>query len=666
MQGPNRLTHIQAKAFAAERLPRRQEGLGLLETLFLVLLIGGALMAAFTHLRSQAPRQQAEAQAASLAWADRALIGFATAHSRLPCPATQPDGAEDCGGTTGKGWLPVASLSLDAANPGPGTLPMGYAVYRGGSGSDLTSLTDQFNPHRWDGAFYSSYGALNGADLCVALEKANINPVDTAHAHFIGASGVVNVAYGIVAASPLGGSGSDLFDGMNVGTGVQLEAPTRSVSAGYGDRVRARGFDTLLAELNCAQVLASLDGMALAADTADEVASQKEALRIKAITLSTVNTVLAAVALLKVVLAAKAMYAAVKILGLASFTLTVAIASCVLLIGCAGIAPALAAMATAAASIVVAGVAIGLSATAMVLHSLASAETIAVAIAAGEPFGPGQGGSLADAVAAAHEAALEADKIANDARIEHEKSIVKRDAAKALYELRVVNLRNMLTRDYPDDVALNETRIQAIIDTLTVWFDTLDEQAAAKSNRLTAARRVDDLAEALVYVRNDYENKVRAWQNETDPAMKWQRELEMNVARDTLASIEEEQPIAANDLVVALQAERDANTAEDAADRARTNAIHALKRAYIVDFDLHSQVNRVEDGYKDYVGKRKQVDRNLEVRLAAETKAQEAWDGYYALLAIEQGGGPVDGSETLIGAGHKAILEEADARGAVQ
>lgn len=646
-------------------MPRAQRGLGLLETMFLVLLIGGALLAAFMHLRAQAPTRQAEAQAAALAWADRALIGFAAANARLPCPAVQPDGAEDCSGNAAKGWLPVATLSLIAANPGPGTLPMGYVAYRGAGGSDLVKLTDQFNPHRWDGNFYATFGALNGADFCVALAQAQANPTATAQAYFLGASGVVNVAYGIVAASPLGGSGASLFDGVNVGSGVQLEAPTRALTPGYGDRVRVRGFDTLSAALNCANVLASLDGLALAADVLDETASQKDSLRTSAIIASTINSVKTAVAILKVVMAGIAMGTAVAALAAAVSELVSAIAGCIFLVGCGFIATAAAAVAAAAGAIVAAGAAIALNAGAVVAQAVATGLMIAVAVEAGAPFDEIGNGSLDEAIAAAHDAAVVADDTAAKARNEYNSAVVARDNANRSMDLAWQNLIAHLGGDQIS--AADTQRLNAYRAALDDWYAAQQRLAAATSARKAAATRVSQLADALVRARQDYAAKRAAWLAETIPSERQRREMEMNNAAQTVTSIEQAQGVAASDLDSAIAAENAGNAEVASTKAARDQAYAALLAAHAGDFlVLPILSGEFESRYKDYIGKRDLAERKYDAMRVAEDKARDAWDGYNTLLAIEAGGGVPGGSEVTIGAGHREILEQADRRGAVR
>ena len=646
---------------------RRQRGLGLLETMFLVLLIGGALLAAFVHLRSEAPRRQAEAQAAALAWADHALIGFAAANARLPCPATQPDGVEDCSGSLAKGWLPVATLSLLAANPGPGTLPMGYVVYRGGGGSDLVQLTDQFNPHGWNGSFYATFGALNGLDFCVALTQAAANPASTGQAYFSGAGGAVNVAYGIVAASPLGGSGASLFDGVNIGSGVQVEAPSRGLTPDYGDRVRVRDFATLSAALNCNHMLASLDGMALAADVADEVASQKESIKNSATLLAVINAAKMVVQIIKVVLSAISIGTAVATLTAAVAALTSAIAGCVFLVGCALIPAAAAAVAAAAAAIVSAGIAVALNAGAVVAHAVAIGQTAVVAVEAGGSFADVDTATLAEAVSAAHDAAIEADRAAVKARNDYNSAVTKRDAALvSANETWAALLDYSHTRD-PDGAW--DPLFEAFRQSLTDYFAAQQAQAAAVSARNAANKRIADLADALVAARNDYAAKTAAWAAETDPDIRKRREMEMFAARDAVAAIEQEQGVAAAELVSATLAEQQANTGVSTAATARATARAALLAKFTNFIDnliVGSGLDQFESRYKDYIGKRDLVERQLKVLTTAEDNARDAWAGYNALLAMQSGSAPPGSSEIGIGTNQREILEAADQRGAVR
>lgn len=446
-----------------------------------------------------------------------------------------------------------------------------------------------------------------------------------------------------------------------------MEAPTRPLTPGYGDRVRVRGFDTLSAALNCNHVLASLDGMALAADVLDETASQKDSLRLSAILLSSINAVKTTVQLIKVVLAGIAMGTAVATLSAAVAELSAAIASCVFLVGCAFIPTAAAAVAAAAAAVAAAGVSIGLNAGAMVAQAVATGQAIAVAIEAGADFEDVGTGSLQDAINAAHDAAVAADGVATTARNEYNSAVTARDNAAAAMTASwnaLVGYLGGANISAADSALL--TTMRARMDD---YFAAQQTQAAAVSARQSAAKRVTQLAEALTQAQADYATKRAAWLAETDPTQRQRRQIEMDIAADTVTSIQQAQGVAASDLADAQQAEQQANSAVAAASAARNtafNAVLAAHNGFPEAIILNSLMNDFESKYKDYIGKRDLAASKYQAMQTAQAKAQEAWDGYNALLAMQLGGGAPGGSEVQIGAGQRDILEAADRRGAVR
>jgi predicted nucleic acid-binding Zn-ribbon protein len=263
----------------------RQKGVSLLTIALLLLLLGGALMAGINYFRAQIPSSAASSQKEALAWADRAIIGFASIHHRLPCPAATPAGDEDC--SLAKGWLPTKALNLDATMYQPGLLPMRYMVYRnptvsGGSGftADLAVSVGSFEPSAWDGGAESDgneirdsgshngryvsrydFNVLNCLDMCETMRLAYVQQVSAgpsaSYAHYRrGILGtVVNVAYGI-AAPGLGdaSNNNDRFDGANAGATAQMEPPDRAHGYNYNDYVFVRDLPSLMSAFGCQPV----------------------------------------------------------------------------------------------------------------------------------------------------------------------------------------------------------------------------------------------------------------------------------------------------------------------------------------------------------------------------------------------------------------------------
>lgn len=270
------------------RPPRTQRGFSLLEAALLLVMVGAAIAAGAVLLKADVPAAQIESQEEALRWADQALIAYAAAHARLPCPVKTPSSAaDDCVAPGEKGWLPVRALeSLYPGGARP-KAPIRYTVYRGGDG-DLTANTDRYNPVDMDRQSLG-FGAVNGLDLCSRLQKA---ARDT-HAHADDALArtrdrndtSLNIAYGLAVAGPTPGENGARFDGDNANGSAALESPARASSALYDDRVRVRDFASLGETLGCgfadasdpdSVVLASLDVLALATDINREVTAQHE------------------------------------------------------------------------------------------------------------------------------------------------------------------------------------------------------------------------------------------------------------------------------------------------------------------------------------------------------------------------------------------------------
>lgn len=246
----------------------RQSGIGLVQAMLVLLLVGTALGVGALMLQASRAPQQALGQEATLRWADEAITAFAAANSRLPCPARTPYGDEDCSAGFAKGWLPQRTL-VGASGSGIPVGPVAYMVYRGDAAAngDLTDASgNAYQPAGLDGQprqidvdddndgtaeSTRAFAAINGLDLCRMLGRASDAALDTTLARVDNPNAVpVNVAYGIAAAGPQGGNGARL-DGGNAGGGASMEAPSRAWDSGYDDRVRIRTFDAVGQSLGC-------------------------------------------------------------------------------------------------------------------------------------------------------------------------------------------------------------------------------------------------------------------------------------------------------------------------------------------------------------------------------------------------------------------------------
>ena len=251
--------------------PRRQRGFSLWELAVLLGILGIAIVAGFTLLRSHQAQQIENARKAQLAAADHALAGFIADNGRLPCPDTTGDGNEDCTGAAQKGWLPVVTLGLNASAPERGATRLSYIVYRG-PGADLTVLADRYNPVQWDLKTTYSFNQLNVLDFCAGLKlAANATPSNSS-AYIPGASGAtVNVAYGLAESGIDSDGDGNLFDGLNASTAPVLESPARASDSNYDDIVQVHSFYDLANLFECPQAIRSVDAISMAVAIEDTV-----------------------------------------------------------------------------------------------------------------------------------------------------------------------------------------------------------------------------------------------------------------------------------------------------------------------------------------------------------------------------------------------------------
>jgi hypothetical protein len=248
----------------------RQAGLGLLQVMLLLVLLSALVAAAFQTLQSTRDGDHALTQEQALAWADGAVAAFASAHSRLPCPAATVDGAEDCA-IGSKGYLPLRTLAtasgvesslVGASGPGQLPGPILYAVNRGtGPAVDLAAAEQRYAPldnegsarttfTRKDGTDFA-YDAVNGLDFCQALLAAHQAPTADTAAHTRGhGGGTVNIAYGLAVAGATPGS-NGRFDRDNQSDALALEGPWTPTGGDYDDRVRVRTFQGLAEASGC-------------------------------------------------------------------------------------------------------------------------------------------------------------------------------------------------------------------------------------------------------------------------------------------------------------------------------------------------------------------------------------------------------------------------------
>ncbi|MCS4504250.1 type II secretion system GspH family protein [Arhodomonas aquaeolei] len=171
--------------------------------------------------------------ASRLAGLQSAVEGFVLRRHRLPCPDSDGDGAEDCGGDA-IGRVPWQSLGVD-----PPDAPVRYGADTGGS--DLTALpaATAYTPE----LPRTHDDPVNGLDFCRNL-------LDRAPD-----SGLTIGAHDTVAAYALAHPGDDgRYQGLNAAAGFELPGQRRD--GDNDDRVIAVGPAELAGKLGCTRRLA--------------------------------------------------------------------------------------------------------------------------------------------------------------------------------------------------------------------------------------------------------------------------------------------------------------------------------------------------------------------------------------------------------------------------
>ncbi len=337
-------------------------GFSLIDMSILMVLIGGLIVIAIGIVPQYLQKKSLEESKQAIAKADLAVRGFAVSHGRLPCPATNAGGFEDC--TVSVGTLPWKTLDLASASKDSQFTSLRYGVYNNAAANaNLTVLQNDFVP-----AVPSTVTTpvnLNGLDFCQSLKNAagaafSVASVNTG----LGAS-QRNVAYALAAsgfanADALGTA----FDGLNGGATLAFGQVNQVRSQNYDDLVLVRDFNTLYDSLACGHVIDSLSVMSEIVDFSDVVLGNAIEARDNLIFSVVLDTIGAGLAAAGVALAGIALGAAIAALTAASAALSGAIASCVVLVGCGFIPGYTAAVVAGAIAVGLAGVSVGLNAAA--------------------------------------------------------------------------------------------------------------------------------------------------------------------------------------------------------------------------------------------------------------------------------------------------------------
>ncbi|MGM9426665.1 hypothetical protein [Hydrogenophaga sp. MI9] len=269
---------------------RLERGFGLLQVMLLIAVLGGLSTMGYLEWRERTAVENARLERLNLSQADQALQTFATVARRLPCPDTDRDGLEDCGGTDQKGWLPATTLRMAGADPGVDIGQIRYVVQRGAGAFDLTVLDDAWRPLEYDddaasffamretptaGTYQANIHTL--ADFCQRLQEGAGTTL-TADMAQVNASPARAVAYALAhpGDEDTDGDGS-LFDGANAGATSMLEDPQRvPLLAAYDDIVLDRSFGALRTAFHCEILADSINTVALAHDISSSVDEMKE------------------------------------------------------------------------------------------------------------------------------------------------------------------------------------------------------------------------------------------------------------------------------------------------------------------------------------------------------------------------------------------------------
>lgn len=263
---------------------RRQAGVTLIELTVALVVLGIIGVLLVRWLGMTADERRVTVQRDLLQRADDALMGFAAIHARLPCPAPDVEGREDCG-RGGVGQLPWRTLGLPDARAGR----VRYGVLRASGelhlpewnlatrlapvDADLAVLADraqtlQVLANGPDVAvahqvrLYDNCARLpdgedcvaspqlhrNSLDFCDALRNASLLPPSASFVHTLrddAAAIAGNVAYALVLPDRLRPVPE------HEGISTAFHSPRRPSSPDYGDRVVAVGIDQLWSRLRC-------------------------------------------------------------------------------------------------------------------------------------------------------------------------------------------------------------------------------------------------------------------------------------------------------------------------------------------------------------------------------------------------------------------------------
>lgn len=236
-----------------------QRGFSLLELAVVLVVLGVVAILLVQFLGTASQERQEIAKRNLLTRADDALLAYAMVNSRLPCPASNGSGLEDCAaGQVGK--LPFKTIGL----PDASARRIRYGVLRRpGSRTRDAELTQSWDRHYpiyvlpgSDTATEWPLGKANGLDLCLAVRNGQQVPIDSGFLHITRTDAPDTIAANIAYALALP-RGADGFTSHQANNRPAFDSPLRPSSTEFHDRVVAVGLDQLWSRMRCGDHLAA-------------------------------------------------------------------------------------------------------------------------------------------------------------------------------------------------------------------------------------------------------------------------------------------------------------------------------------------------------------------------------------------------------------------------
>ena len=646
-------------------------GFSLWEFSVLLGLVGVAIVAGLTLLRASDAYNVERERHAQIYAADRAIEGFIAANSRLPCPDVTGDGIEDCTASAQKGWLPVATLGLDASAPARNAARLKYIAYRGTE--DLTVLSERYIPFRFTdagetsgfttyldkagttlpsfdrtGAYVFTPPNLNTLDFCAGLYVVRTtiaaSGANTSAAYVTTPSGGArNVAYALAESGSDKDGDGDLFDGNNAAMDKPaLDSPARGADGNYDDLVMSREIDDLRERLKCPQATTSIEAIAHGVEINVTVMDFQTANVINGVVLSVNAAATTALDIASVALTIGSVVEGGVALGKASAALAADIASCIVLVGCAKIPIDIAAIALDST-----GIAMGSAAAAWAgaigipldIYSFAAAVIVTskagTTLASGTTYPESMLNELLAAVKKAEADATTAEKEA----IEKRQTATNRLSA---YNFAATTLYGVSGQDDDARLANILTLFQAY-EQATVTYENAEKLAETGQDQAEEAEKAAASAEAAAAPTNTSKQKIAVAMRSkaTEYAQK------AATAQQTLS---------------------DAKNAKDYAETAFLAARSALGQYYgpITLDTIYNAINSATTAYKSWNRAEIAAQAQEEAAVTARQNATEMRKAYESLALSSSGatgGAPL---EVFSPGTAVEILRQADSKGAVE